>query len=845
MFSFWKCYVLLFALLAPFPLYAADADIIINEIAAYESSDYEWFEIYNKGSLAVDVTGWKFYEANTNHSLTAYRGDLVIDPGEYAVIANKADKVAQKYPSFTGTLIDSSWSSLNESGEQVGLKSSGGTTIEQFTYLSAPDYSLERKNSAVNDYTATNWSEHSSWNTIGAQNSNYFLSQKSSENTGSYLWRPRRGDVLINEVVSDPIDRDQEWVELKNGTYRRIDLNGWRLIDGSGAVVLLSGSLDVGDTQRYVVVPLTNGLLDNAGDKILLQTPEHITIDQVTYGSWDDGDLLDNTPVAIDPHSLARIGTTFNNRDDFRVTTSPTKGTANTITDASPPEQPQAHKRIIISELLPHPSSQETADEFIELTNPGDDPVSLGGWEMSSASGLRYLFPKGETLEPKTYRAYGRNITNLSLKNTGGERVRLIQPYASKPIDEVRYTENALLDVSYARDEDGTFRWTKSVTRGEKNIITQDNRAPEISIGGPTGGKVGDPLTFDASDTVDPDGDPLTFTWNFGDGKSASGPVVHHVYVDEDAFSILLTVSDGRVHIAQYHHITIGETDESGAGIAPLQPTSTVNHTIVPPQKMKKKEKEEARVKNNGPQAIPLSRVRSLPSGSRVFVSGVVSAPPGLINANYFYIAGSGIQVWNPKKAFPHLERGDVVRVAGTLRKNGKEQAIRIENPEHVVVTNHSNDPDAHTVAIQDISEPLEGFLVRVSGTVTEMRWPNIYLGEGDARVRVYVPKNAGIKKDSVRKKDSVTVVGIVSETSGGYRIVPRDQNDIEVEAKSSGEEKLSDKKISPKSSDTPATSPIDSQSDLIRYGLVTLFAALIICGGLFLQYYLDRKKEK
>src|SRR3989338_4657163 len=133
-------------------VFAADQDIIINEIAAYESGDYEWFEVINTGTTAVDMTGWKFYEANTNHSISAYRGDFIIEPGEYAVIANKADKVAQKHTAFTGTLIDSSWSSLNESGEQIALKSSGGTTIEQFTYISATDYALERKNPGQNDY---------------------------------------------------------------------------------------------------------------------------------------------------------------------------------------------------------------------------------------------------------------------------------------------------------------------------------------------------------------------------------------------------------------------------------------------------------------------------------------------------------------------------------------------------------------------------------------------------------------------------------------------------------------------------------------------------------------------
>jgi PKD repeat protein len=52
-------------------------------------------------------------------------------------------------------------------------------------------------------------------------------------------------------------------------------------------------------------------------------------------------------------------------------------------------------------------------------------------------------------------------------------------------------------------------------------------------------------VTFDATDSFDPDGDPIEFHWEFGDGTKAEGPVVSHSF-PVGAFTPLLTVKDDR-----------------------------------------------------------------------------------------------------------------------------------------------------------------------------------------------------------------------------------------------------------------------------------------------------------
>ena len=45
----------------PFISFAANQDIVVNEIGAFEAQDYEWIEIFNRGGAAIDLTDWKFY----------------------------------------------------------------------------------------------------------------------------------------------------------------------------------------------------------------------------------------------------------------------------------------------------------------------------------------------------------------------------------------------------------------------------------------------------------------------------------------------------------------------------------------------------------------------------------------------------------------------------------------------------------------------------------------------------------------------------------------------------------------------------------------------------------------
>ncbi len=57
-------------------------------------------------------------------------------------------------------------------------------------------------------------------------------------------------------------------------------------------------------------------------------------------------------------------------------------------------------------------------------------------------------------------------------------------------------------------------------------------------------------ITFDGSRSTDADGEIARFAWDFGDGTTAEGKIVQHIYRYRDNFTIRLTVydNDGLTH---------------------------------------------------------------------------------------------------------------------------------------------------------------------------------------------------------------------------------------------------------------------------------------------------------
>ena len=69
---------------------------------------------------------------------------------------------------------------------------------------------------------------------------------------------------------------------------------------------------------------------------------------------------------------------------------------------------------------------------------------------------------------------------------------------------------------------------------------------PMADPNGPYYGHVGKLVQFDGSGSSGPDGDPLTYSWDFGDGSpEGTGEAPVHVYASEGVYTVTLVVNDG------------------------------------------------------------------------------------------------------------------------------------------------------------------------------------------------------------------------------------------------------------------------------------------------------------
>ena len=78
--------------------------------------------------------------------------------------------------------------------------------------------------------------------------------------------------------------------------------------------------------------------------------------------------------------------------------------------------------------------------------------------------------------------------------------------------------------------------------------LTSTNEAPTAEF---TSGCAGLTCEFDASRSFDPDGDVLTYAWDFGDGQTGTGINPSHRYASVGTRTVTLTIDDGHGHTDQ------------------------------------------------------------------------------------------------------------------------------------------------------------------------------------------------------------------------------------------------------------------------------------------------------
>ncbi len=437
--GFWPTIFLMCGIFLSFSFVSTEnAKVIINEIGAYEEAGYEWIEIFNRSEEEVDLTGWRFWEGGVNHGLSLKQGGGVLSPGAFALIVQDDQKFLQKYPTVTATVFDSAWGNLNEDGEEIGLKFSSGENdfVEKFTYISAGEFSLERKDLRLDDYSENNWKEHESGNTAGAINSSVTeeLPQVGEEEN-------HEGEETLEH---------QEEPESNQAPVAQLTVSSSSIFLGTSLMFDATSSTDDGNIEKYFW---------NFGD-----------------GGFGEGGIINHEYLSVGTFQVELVI-----EDNMGISSSVT--TSVIVSEFVETEEVfvPSTSRILINEFVSDPSEGK---EWIELFNVSTTSVNLMGFTLNDGTGV--VATATLMVEAGSFLVIELSSSKL---NNGGDSI-ILKNSEGVVMDSVSYgdwedenrEDNAIAPAkgsSLARinsedtnNDNVDFAQTTTVTKGNQNVIT-------------------------------------------------------------------------------------------------------------------------------------------------------------------------------------------------------------------------------------------------------------------------------------------------------------------------------------------------------------------------------------
>ena len=122
---------------------------------------------------------------------------------------------------------------------------------------------------------------------------------------------------------------------------------------------------------------------------------------------------------------------------------------------------------VVINELMYHPASNDSSEEFIEFWNRGDELVDLTDWRISN--GVAFSFP-ATTLEPDSYLVVAADVDAFRLRY--GKEIRVVGGWDGRLANrgeeiELRNAQDEVVDqIRYADEGEWSKRILGATDRG-------------------------------------------------------------------------------------------------------------------------------------------------------------------------------------------------------------------------------------------------------------------------------------------------------------------------------------------------------------------------------------------
>jgi len=473
---------------------------------------------------------------------------------------------------------------------------------------------------------------------------------------------------------------------------------------------------------------------------------------------------------------------------------------------------------LVINEIFPNPERSDRKREFIEIYNPDLNKVDLKGWRIRNKKGKVFQFGRYEFLHdlpsvlgagdflilarPDSNLVLNNNQDSLELISPGGKIKQRIDykqapagfSYASpEHLDPENISTSTEMFLRHSLDA-SDWAWSRDLTPGRANQIDRINLPPRVDFSYSREIMAGRPVLWDSSDTVDPNGDDLSFVWDFGDGVEVKTPLPHHVFLQPGKYKVVLRVSDGRATSTRSRTVRVSPGPDSKKDrFQPEESTDTDPSVENRPKPQKvsssspaQTSKKRSEKRSASAPFFNLENIRLLPEGDPVLTEGTVAVRPGVLGSQYFYVVDSaGIQVYNYYKDFPKLRRGDRIQVKGEISVSRGEKRVNTSQAEDIRVLADRPAPRPRSVSCRNIKEKV-GSLVRTTGQVTDMNSRKFYIDDGQGEALVYLQEEFASAVDDLSEGEKTEVVGLVDQYNSQIRILPRDSRDLEFLSSSS-----------------------------------------------------------
>ena len=372
--------------------------LVISEIMLQPPDDWagnssaEFIELYNSGLITEDLTGHHFRGGVTY----TFPPGTSLAPGAFLVVA-KNPAAAQAY--YGVPCIGPFAKHLSNTGESLRLHNELGGILLEVEYGNRrpwPAAVFGTGHSLVLQHPSYGEADVRAW----AASDRIGGSPGVDETVGTDAMNA----VVINEFLAHTDLPQVDYIELFNTGASAVDLSGAFLSDEaginkysipSGTILPAGGFLSFDQTQLGFA-------LSSAGESVFLVNAANTrVIDAVSFEGQANG-------VSEGRHPDGASG--------FQPLTATTPGAANAQPALSP---------VVINEVMFHPISGASKDEYVELYNRTDQNIDLSGWRIRG--GVSFDFPNGTSIPADGYVVVAKdaghlisNYAQLNASNTLG-----------------------------------------------------------------------------------------------------------------------------------------------------------------------------------------------------------------------------------------------------------------------------------------------------------------------------------------------------------------------------------------------------------------------------------------